>query len=338
MYETHFGLRDRPFRPVPDCQCYYPATGHEQALAQLLEAINEDEGLCLLTGEPGAGKTILGQCLLDRLGDAVASAFVTNSHFLARSELLQALLYDLSLPYEGRGEQELRLVLTESLIKNYQAGKRTVLVVDEAHHLSWVLLEELRLLGNVAGGRGPALQTVLLGQPCIKETLTLPELAAFSQRLRVRVHLEPLGVHEAADYLVHHLRASGGSPKAIVADEALEMLARGTRGIPRLLNQATHQALKLAFAAGATQLDAEAALEALVLLGLSDTEEADVEPQPVTSLDQESAGRRLRQDDGNASPMLCLEDLEKTDAGLSIETTKDHGRSRRLFATPRRPA
>src|SRR5262249_36551906 len=102
MYESHFGLRERPFRPTPDCGAYYPATSHERALTRLLQALADDEGIVLLTGEPGTGKTLLCHCLLERLGPDVASAFVTNSHLADRASLLQALLYDLSLPYEGR--------------------------------------------------------------------------------------------------------------------------------------------------------------------------------------------------------------------------------------------
>jgi general secretion pathway protein A len=109
VYETHFGLRSRPFRAGPDVSSYYPATTHERALARLLQAIHGDEGLCLLTSRPGCGKTLLCHCLLDRLGPDVTSAFLTNTHFADRAALLQAILFDLSQPHEGKTEQELRL-------------------------------------------------------------------------------------------------------------------------------------------------------------------------------------------------------------------------------------
>src|SRR5205807_2758824 len=121
---------------------------------------------------------------------------------------------------------------------------------------------------------GKALQVVLLGLPSLLETLRLPELAAFRQRLAVRVELLPLALQEAADYLLHHLRVAGGRPERVLADEALELLARATGGVPRLLNQAAHQALALAREAGAAQVDIEAALEALHLLGLEAEEGA----------------------------------------------------------------
>jgi type II secretory pathway predicted ATPase ExeA len=268
MYETHFGLRQRPFRATPDGGGYYPATSHESALQRLLAGLDDGEGLVLLTAAPGTGKTLLCHCLLDRLGPDVVSAFLTHGHFGGRAGLLRAILYDLSLPHEGRGAQDLRLALTEFLLRNYAGGRRAVLVVDEAHHLGPDLLEELRLLGNLEDNRGKALQVVLAAQPALLDTLERPELASLSQRLAVRAALEPMSVQESADYLLHQLRIAGGRPHDVFAEEALALLARGTGGVARLLNQAAHHALALAHAAGAPCVDAEAALEALAALRL----------------------------------------------------------------------
>jgi len=309
MVETHFGLRQRPFPATPDPACYYPATSHEQALERLLGGLADGEGLLLLTGAPGTGKTLLGRCLLERLGEGVCSALLTNSHVPGRTGLLQALLYDLALPYEGLDEQELRLNVTDHLLKSYAGGQQTVLLVDEAHHLSADLLEELRLLGNLEGRSGKALQVILLGLPLLQDRLSRPELSALRQRLAVRATLAPLDVEEAADYLLHHLRAAGGRPERILTDEAVELLARGTQGIPRLLNQAGHQALALAQQAGSAQVDAEAALEALTLLELTEGmertneavaresspagEEGGLEASPVLPLTEEDVGHQV---------------------------------------------
>src|SRR5437879_9481991 len=149
MDGSFFGLGQRPCRNTPDAAGYYPATGHELALAPLRQAIGDDEGLALLTGAPGTGKTLLCHRLIELVGPDVATAFLTNSHFRDRAGLLQAILYDLSLPYEGHGEQELRLALTDYLLKNFGAGRRSLLLIDEAQHLTPDLLEELRLLGNL---------------------------------------------------------------------------------------------------------------------------------------------------------------------------------------------
>lgn len=268
MYETHFGFRRRPFRSTPDSESYYPATTHERALARIQQAIRDDEGLMLLTGGPGTGKTLLCQALLDRLGPETVSVFLTNSHVGNRLGLFQAILYDLSLPYGGSNEQTLRLTLTDCLLENYGAGKRAVLLIDEAQNLSADLLEELRLLGNLESRQGKAVHVILCAQPAIWETISLPELASFRQRLAIRAELEPLGLHEAADYLMHQVRLAGGRPECLFTDEALEILARASQGIPRLLNQAGHQSFSLAFESEAPLVDAEIALEALGRLGL----------------------------------------------------------------------
>jgi type II secretory pathway predicted ATPase ExeA len=270
MYQTHFGLRQRPFPATPDPARYYPATSHERAVARLLNGLADGEGVLLLTGAPGTGKTLLCHCLLERLGPRTNTAFLSNSHVGGRAGLLQAILYDLSLPYENRGEQEMRLALTDHLLRSYTEGRGTILIFDEAHHLSPDLLEELRLLGNLEARAGKAVQVVLVGQPGLLETLRRPELTALAQRLAVRAEVQPLALQEAADYLLHHLRIAGGRPERLFADEALELLSQQTRGVPRLLNQAAHQALNLAAESGAVEVDAEAALEALTLLGLAE--------------------------------------------------------------------
>ena len=278
MAENRFGLKRRPFSPLPDTEFYYPATQHETALAHLLRGIADDEGVLVLTGVPGAGKTLLGYVLLERLGDTVVSAFLTTSHLADRAALLQAILFDLGLPYDGT-EQTLRLRLTEQLLKTCADKKRTVIVIDEAHHLSADLLEELRLLANLEAGGGKAVQFVLLAQPSILATLGHSALSSLQQRITVRATIAALDVEEAFDYLLHQVRLAGGKPEKIFEETALEVIARGSHGIPRCLNQAARQALLLAEEGELTKVDAEAALEGLSLLGLSD-EEAGVHEEP----------------------------------------------------------
>lgn len=277
MIEAHFGLLRRPFTSTvtPEHACYYPATTHEYALARLQAALTDGEGILVLCGSPGMGKTLLAHCLLDRLGvrpgesNQAEAVFLTGTPSRDRVGLLQALLYDLSLPHEGRSEQEMRLALIDHLLTRYASGMRFLLVIDEAHHLAIEQLEELRMLGNLEGRTGKAIQVVLVGQPDLLETLTRPELGSLRQRIAVKATLTPLGVEEAADYLLHHLRAASGRAEHLIDAEALELLARHTGGVPRLLNQAAHQSMRLAAEAGSSQVEVEAVLEALSLLGLS---------------------------------------------------------------------
>jgi type II secretory pathway predicted ATPase ExeA len=278
MYTEHFGLQRRPFRSTPDPTTYYPSGTHEAALHAVLQALADDDAVALVTGDPGTGKTLLTAVLLDRLGEASSCVVLTNGHLAGRADLFQAILYDLGLPYAGRTEQELRLALTDKLLTDFAAGRRTVLVLDEAHHLPADVLEELRLLGNLESRHGRAVQVVLVAQPAILATLRRPELAALAQRLTARVELGRLTPDEAADYLLHHLRLAGARPEALVGDDALDLIARGSGGLPRLLNQAAHLALTLTFQAEAGRVDAEGALEALARLGLEVDAEAAAEP------------------------------------------------------------
>ena len=299
MDESRLEILKRAFRPIPDSDAYYPATSHEQALACVSAALNDDEGMALIVGGPGLGKTLLGHCILERLGGEIATAFLLTSHFRDPSSLLQALLYDFALPYEGRSEEEMRLALTDHLLQNYEAGRKALLVIDEAQLLAPAVLEELRLLGNLEGKRGKAVQVVLLSLPSILATLQLPELEALQQRLAARAELRPLDQHESADFLLHLARRICPRVEEILTEEAVQIIAQSCQGIPRLLNRATHKAVNVALAAGADVLDAEAVLEAIEALGLVQEEaappgEGDLheESEPTTNRDG-SRGHRL---------------------------------------------
>lgn len=325
MYESHFGLRRRPFAASPDTDSYYPASSHEQALAQLALAVQDGEALALLTGTPGTGKTLLGQRLLEQVCPDGPCAFLTQGFFKGPVGLLQAIHHDLGLPYEGRAEQELRLTLTDHLLKTYADGQRVLLVLDEGQHLTPEQLEEVRLLGNLEGRQGKALQTVLLGQESLTSTLDRPELAALCQRIGAHARLTPMDLHESVDYLAHQLRQAGGRPEQILSDEALEILARASGGVPRLLNRAAHAALRLACQAGAVMVDAEVALESASTLGLAE-------------------GTAAADGEAEQPPFVNSDDLTTGDSAVlalgSVPPAEDHGPagSRRLFAAPKRTA
>jgi type II secretory pathway predicted ATPase ExeA len=276
MYDTRFGLRRRPFRPTPDTDAYFPAASHEAALHQLRRALADDEAIILLTGEPGTGKTLVARKLLEELDETVRVVLLTNSHVSRNGDLLQAILFDLGLPYQGLTEQVARLAVTDSCLEFYRGGGKTLVVVDEAHHLAADVLEELRLLSNLEGKDCKAVQVLLVALPVIQETLDKPGLAALRQRLTVRANLHPLDAEESAEYLRHQVTAAGGKPDKLYGEDVLDILSHAGGGIPRVLNQAAHAAFVLADEAGNDHVDAEAAVEAVTRLGLDPAAEAEV--------------------------------------------------------------
>jgi type II secretory pathway predicted ATPase ExeA len=268
MYDTRFGLRRRPFRPTPDTDAYFPAATHEAALRQLKRALDDDEGLLLLTGDAGTGKTLVARRLLEGLDEPVRCVLLTNSHVARKGDLLQAILFDLGLPYQGLTEQVARLAVTESCLEHYRQGGKTLVVVDEAHHLSTDLLEELRLLSNLEGKDGRAVQVLLIALPEIESAIDDPNLLLLRQRLTVHAKLELLAPDESADYLRHQITCAGGKPERLFGEDVLDILTHAGGGIPRVLNQAAHLAFVLADEAGQSRVDAEAAVEAVTRLGL----------------------------------------------------------------------
>jgi type II secretory pathway predicted ATPase ExeA len=275
MFQTRFGLRRRPFRPIPDTDAYFPSTTHEAAIHLLQRGIVNDESLILLTGEPGTGKTLIARKLLESLDENVRTVLLTNSHVNRNGDLLQAILFDLGLPYQGLTEQVARLAVTDSCLEFYQRGGKTLIVVDEAHHLHPDVLEELRLLSNLEGKNGKAIQVLLVGLPEIERAIEMPSLAAFRQRLTVRAKLDALQADETAEFLCHHVSSADGDPEAFFGEDVLDIITHAAGCNPRILNRVANLAMILAEEGEQDCVDAEAAVEAVTQLGLDPVKEAD---------------------------------------------------------------
>lgn len=268
MNLAHFGLTRRPFRPTPDTDAYYPAAGHEAALGGLRSAFAARDGLALLDGDPGTGKTLVALRFLEGLEASFPRVLIPAPRFARPADLHQAILFDIGAEYRGLTEQELRLAVTEKLLGSLGGGLPTVIVLDEAQHLTADVLEEVRLLGNLESRSAKAAFVVLVAQPALRERL--PESAAFAQRVAARCRVEPLGREESVEFVRHQIKAAGGHADALLGGEALDLFAARCKGLPRLLNQAAGLAFALAAAAGADGVDAEAAIEALAQLGLAE--------------------------------------------------------------------
>lgn len=316
---SYFGLDRQPFRPAVDPDSYFPSPSHEAALAALAAAFARRDPAVLIDGPAGVGKSLVARKWLEHLLPDVPRVVIPNARADRPAELLQAILFDLGEPYQGRTEQELRLAVTGRLLDAAATGFPTVLVIDEAQHLSQSAFEELRLLGNLETRAGGAVFAVLVAQPMLRDALRRPAYELFAQRVAARTAVEPLTPDDSASYLRHQVRAAGGEPGRVFDDSAVSLLAGACGGAARVLNRAAALTLELAADAGAGGADAEAALEALDRLGLEVAEPAgpdDLLPLPHPTRAAEAAGPARA---GRGKPPAA----GSTDDGGAGRVTKD---------------
>ena len=210
MYKEYFGLKENPFSIAPDPRYFYMSKGHGEALAHLVYGINTDGGFILLTGEVGTGKTTVCRCLLDHLPENSEVAFILNPK-LTVEELLATICDEFGVSYpEGNTSNKVFVsAINNYLFNAHEKGKRAILIIEEAQHLSVDVLEQIRLLTNLETNQRKLLQIVLLGQPELRQLLVQPQLRQLNQRITVRYHLAPLLKEEVAAYVNHRLSVAG---------------------------------------------------------------------------------------------------------------------------------
>jgi general secretion pathway protein A len=251
MYKSYFHLTRNPFDLTPDPTCFVPTKRHNEALAALYYGVRHHKGFVVVTGEVGTGKTLLLRCLLKLLKESkdVAYAYLFNGR-LSSTEFLEYILSDYGLSCSGKNKGELLLELGRFLIARNSERMSTVLIVDEAHHLSADILEEVRLLSNLETNDEKLLQIVLVGQPELDEKLDSAELRQLKQRIAVRTQLGPLDADETRRYIERRLEIAGaGSHSAeLFSSSAIEAVYRYSHGLPRLINTLCENALIAAYA------------------------------------------------------------------------------------------
>lgn len=255
MYEAFFQLKQRPFAAAPQPERYFPAQSIEAAYHALVRCADRAEGPGILVGAPGTGKSLLLEMLARRFDGRFTVVMLAGGHFSGRRELMQAILYELQMPYRGLDEGELRLALFERLDPNPHCPAGVLLLVDEAHRLSLRLLEELRMLGDYAREGQPRVRLIMAGNRSLEDHLTSPKLDALAQRIAVRSYLASFERGETAAYVRSQIAAMGGQSDTIFTADALDAIHQASGGIPRLINQLGDHALVLAYAAGRRQID-----------------------------------------------------------------------------------
>src|SRR5271170_4396468 len=250
MYKAFYSLKRNPFEITPDPTFLFPTRRHNEALAALYYGVRRRKGFVVLTGEVGTGKTLLLRCLLQSLrqNDDVKYAYVFNGR-LSPLEFLQYIAGDLGLPAVGKNKSELLLQLAGYVVSRGQKNLTTVLVVDEAHHLSAEILEEIRLLTNLETADEKLLQILLVGQPELDDKLDSPGLRQLKQRIALRSHLQPLSSEETKGYIQRRLQLAGSPyPAALFPPETIAAVYQHSQGLPRLINTICENALIAAYA------------------------------------------------------------------------------------------
>lgn len=242
-FVKYFGLRENPFRSTSDPRYLLLTTQARNALDGLMRGINAREGLLVLTGEVGAGKTVLLNSLLDLLRQrGMPRAFIFNSH-LEANELFEMALADFGVPPDPRTHANPSVRLQQWLTNCYRANSNPVLIVDEAQGLKIEVLEAIRMLLNLESGDEKLLQVVLSGQPEFDTKINSPELRQLRQRIAFRYRLSAMTVEETCLYIEHRLRVAGSASDCAFEPEALAAIHYYARGTPRVINALCEQAL-----------------------------------------------------------------------------------------------
>ncbi len=253
MYEQYWGLKEKPFENTPDPKFFYNSSQHEEALARMLYTVKEQKGAGLLTGVYGCGKTLLARALLKELQKDVYKVAIINNPKLDEIEMLRMIAYNLGLSNVPERKSDL-LVKIENLLKeNLMDGKKTVIIIDEAHTIEDKnIFEEIRLLLNFQLEDKFLLTILLLGQPELKEKIE--NIKQLNQRIAMRYYLSNLSQKETQEYIAHRLSVAEAKYNPFLTD-AVEIIYQYSGGIPRKINHICDTALLAGMGSGIKQID-----------------------------------------------------------------------------------
>lgn len=262
MFLDFYGLREQPFGVTPDPKYLFLSRTHHEALAALLDGIKADRGFMAIIAEPGMGKTTILYRLMEEVRDSARTVFLFQTQCDSR-EFFRYLLSELGIKSTRMGLVSMHKKLNEVLFSEMLAGKRFVIIVDEAQNLEGPVLETIRLLSDFETPHAKLLEIVLSGQPQLAEKLAQPNLSQLRQRIAIVRCLEPLNAQETACYIEHRLKVAGYSGGLPFAPEALSLIAAQSQGIPREINDICFHALSLGAARGCQMISSEIVQEFL---------------------------------------------------------------------------
>jgi len=254
LYLEHFGLREPPFRITPHTDFFFSGANRGPTLDALIYAITQDEGIVKVTGEVGSGKTMLCRMLFERLPANVETLYLANPS-LSRQEILGAIADDLGIPTDGKATHSLTRALQDALIERYGAGKRVVMLIDEAHAMPSESLEEIRLLSNLESKATKLLQIALFAQPELDERLAANDMRQLRERITQHFNLAPLKQDDVSSYIEFRLRAAGYHGPNPFTDAAIKQIADISEGLSRRINILADKALLAAYSSGSHRVD-----------------------------------------------------------------------------------
>jgi general secretion pathway protein A len=257
MYERFYGLRQRPFNLTSNPRYLLLTSAHAEALSSLQYGISSRLGIIVLVGEAGTGKTTVIRAAMASQPSG-AQFVVMNNPLLSRSEFFQHLAQGFGLT-EGAVDSKTRFLseLTQVLEESARSGRQTALIVDEAHALPYEILEEIRLLANIETDEDKLLPVVLAGQPELGDRLNKTDLRQLKQRVALRCSLRTLTLKETAAYVAGRIGVAGGDAAKLFTGEAVQLIHRYSRGVPRTISVICDNALVTGFAADERPIDVE---------------------------------------------------------------------------------
>jgi general secretion pathway protein A len=262
MYESYFGLRDKPFDLHPDPDYLYMSPGHENAYTHLEYAISENKGFVVVTGEIGSGKTTLINFLLGKIPYGVEVGIINRTDASAL-QFIKMVCQEFEINVRDRDKADMLDALNLFLLEHFATKTRVVLIVDEAQNLPRKTLEEIRMLSNLEADKHHLIQIIMVGQPELRSILRQKGMEQFAQRVTVHCHLDGLPHDEVKEYIHHRLKVAGAANLEMFTEDAIALISEESRGIPRLINIICDSALVFGYADGQKVIE-KSVIEAVI--------------------------------------------------------------------------
>ncbi len=303
MFLDFFGLREQPFGVTPDPRYLYLGPGHREALASLYYGIEANRGFLSLIARPGMGKTTLLFHLLAKFDRTARTAFLFQTQCSSR-EFMRFLLAEIGIETDSQDFVRMHEQFNRCLVQEARAGKRFIVVIDEAQNLDPTVLETVRLLSDFETPQAKLLQIILVGQPGLADKLASPSLIQLRQRITSVSGLSPLSADEVGRLIEHRMKVAGYAGSQVFTPDALEVISQVSEGIPRQINNYCFHALSLACALRKKTVDAGMVHEVIRDLDISRFVTDVASPRRMMSTSTESS-----------DPFSPVEELSETGRG-----------------------